>query len=163
MLHDVRKNSISSIYIQNHFGCVNGKRYGVVVNMLLQGREFPGSIPGLIGHGHYHHVAAVGKLITINCLGGGYTKQCMEGATIGLCLHAYKVVHVERLLECSEFVIKQIIIFFPFKSFSYEMVNVYALVVHCCTCPPFTFVCSRQLRCVSDAIEQNIFLSMRKI
>jgi hypothetical protein len=32
-------------------------------------REVPGSIPGRTGH--YHHVAAVGKLLTLNCFGGG--------------------------------------------------------------------------------------------
>ena len=33
----------------------------------------------------YRHVAAVGKLLTLNCFGGG-TKQCMKGVTIVSCL-----------------------------------------------------------------------------
>jgi hypothetical protein len=83
----------------------------VVVNTFGSRPRFSGSIPGLTGH--YHHVlmtkqclldyyvnghkivlhvgyvclyvAAVGKLLTLNCLAGG-TKQCMKGATIGSCL-----------------------------------------------------------------------------
>ena len=38
----------------------------------LQGRQVSGSIPGLTLN--YHHVAAVGKLLTLYCLGGVLVK-----------------------------------------------------------------------------------------
>ncbi len=49
--------------------------------------------------GHYHHVAALGKLLTLNCLGGG-TKQYMKGATIGswlLCITLIALLYMSAI------------------------------------------------------------------
>jgi hypothetical protein len=56
-------------------------RDGLVVNTLAPRPRDPGF--NSWSDRTLHHVAAVGKLLTLNCLG---TKQCMKGATIGSCL-----------------------------------------------------------------------------
>ena len=49
-----------------------------------------------------HHVAAVDKLLTLNCLGGG-TKQCMKGATIGSCLLCITLSALFYIFTCPPF------------------------------------------------------------
>ena len=57
------------------------RREGVVVQTLASRPKGPGSIPDLTGH--YYHAAAVGMLLTLNCLSIGLKQWCMQSANIG--------------------------------------------------------------------------------
>ena len=75
------------------------KRDGVVVKRWLQGR-------------HYHHVAAVDKLLTLNCLGGS-TKQYMEGATIDWFVFTMCITLIELLYMTVIYVYPYVSLFAP--------------------------------------------------